>query len=34
MEEGLVEQIKFLVDDLYILVGDRIFRQMIGMLTF
>ena len=30
-EDGLVEQIRFLVDNIYIQVGDRIFRQTIGI---
>ena len=30
-EDRLVEQIKFLVDNIYIQVGDRIFRQTIGI---
>ena len=30
-EDRLVEQIKFLVDNIYIQVGNRIFRQTIGI---
>ena len=30
-EDGLVEQIKFLVDNIYIQVGNRIFKETIGI---